>query len=341
MIIAFQKIETKFKAKSSRRHVNTCRHPASAHIMRVFIDANIYLNLISDSSEKKLEELERLVQNGDIKLIFPRITEEEVLRRISVVTNRYWEDNILKKSPNKSPLELSIIKKNAKMEEIESIRKNYISKLNELKEYYVKSVEEFKKRLKKLRSAAIPTPENNKIIISAENRKIRGNPPGGNKIGDDLVWEILLSYCKNDNLIIVSNDPDWRDEFRSTEEKYYFNHLLEDEWLSSGKSITLYGTLGEFLRVHAKIDISEKEIAEEKNISANAQAFPYTFPVAFSGSSGPSIYPSTFADFDASPSFGAAMPIRSVHSHYFGCNKCGEVLPAGAIFCPHCGTRDE
>lgn len=62
----------------------------------------------------------------------------------------------------------------------------------------------------------------NEIIEKAKRRKIIGNPPTSRKdtCGDEIIWETLLEYC-NENLIIVSKDSTFNDNYNFLKDEFY------------------------------------------------------------------------------------------------------------------------
>ncbi len=73
------------------------------------------------------------------------------------------------------------------------------------------------------------------IIQRAQIRKLRGHPPSSNKrdtIGDEIIWETLLSECKED-LAIVSHDGDFLE----------YADMLKEEYLPrNGRHLLYVGT---------------------------------------------------------------------------------------------------
>ena len=303
--------------------------------MRVFVDTNIYLNLISDKKEEKFDVLEKLTGKKSIELVLPVIIVEEFVRRSPSVASEYWQI-FQDQSPTKSLKELEITEETDFINKVEKSRKEYLEHLGKLKEVYLQSIETFRGKLEKLSKNACATPETAKLLELASKRKLKGNPPGGNRIGDNLVWEIILRYCTNDNLSIVSNDPDWRNIFKSEKNKYYLNPLLMEEWKSkSDKSATLFGSLGEFINSVTKEEtITNKDIEEEKRnttllgllsgdtgiVGSSVISTPSgTVPIKLSGDTGATLWPS---DTARHPRIGSALGAVSIGK----CPQCGNLL---------------
>lgn len=132
--------------------------------------------------------------------------------------------------------------------------KRAVKILNGLKD---KAIEKYKERSLNLRSR-INTGINklfqvafeidcDEVVQCAYFRTRQGYPPrkGNRTFGDAIIWEALLEYCADDNLVIVSNDSDYREEEKSKK----IHSFLESEWYrkTSGKTVKLYRILGDFI----------------------------------------------------------------------------------------------
>lgn len=105
------------------------------------------------------------------------------------------------------------------------------------------------KSLKRIWKKAVLIPENESLQLSAYFRMLKGNPPNKNgkpEYGDALIWESLLQNHADDDLIIVSRDPDWEDQSNKGELDSY----LMGEWKkrSRGKDATLHKSLAKFVK---------------------------------------------------------------------------------------------
>jgi len=239
--------------------------------MKIFIDTNIYLGFFRSSAEKinSLNELEKVIINKKIELIFPQITQDELRRNIPLVEYLYL--NELDKHLPKAPQFAVILRDKKASDVLREIHKEYQKKINQLKEEYLSSVEKIKTRiLESLKKDAIIKPYNNQLITSAYNRKIIGNPPGSKQkntsIGDELEWEIILSNYCDDDLTIVTNDSDWTNPI----DKKSLHPFLAEEWSQkSKKTIILFTSLGEFINNFTKENkVTREEIKEERKASS-------------------------------------------------------------------------
>src|SRR5216684_2013215 len=178
--------------------------------MKVFIDTNVYINFIRTSGEKlkSLDEIGKLIKSGEISLVFPRITLDELIRNIPGEALAY-QKNIEQQLPKQPAFAVSINKK--RREKIDKIHKEYLEELKLLKQHYLKSVKIVEKKIiEDLWQLATKLEDTPGLIERAHARKIKGNPPGkGQHIGDELEWELLLENCSDDDLTIITFDGDW------------------------------------------------------------------------------------------------------------------------------------
>lgn len=312
--------------------------------MRVFIDANYYLKFIDKPLEKSesFEELENLLKDEESKrvdLIFPKITREEFVR--NALSAKVDFINL----PEKPPLEVSftVVDKETK-EKINNLHKEYRRELEKLRKHYRESIEEYvTKLLIKFQKLAIDTPETEDLIIKAHHRKIKGNPPGKkNHIGDELVWEIILKLCVDDDLTIISGDSDWRDKRYLDEIRLH--PFLEKEWkLHSKREILLQQTLGDFInKLTGKETISKKDIEKEKEESRRPSILDeYTVPVSLISVSG-THPPISDGSVLGSQQLGSAQLGGSIIADYSPrCPECGNPLDLPNIYllCTDCRNR--
>lgn len=243
--------------------------------MNLFIDTNIYLNFIRSSEEsiKSLEELERLVGSKSLSLVFPKITYDEFLRNAPLVAKEQLEI-IGKHTPNKPPPMATSVRDKKVAGKVERTRKGYIGAIEDLKKGYLKSVDEVRDRVGRLFAVTVKAVAYDEfdLLGLAERRKKVGNPPGKRKdpIGDELVWEILLSNHFDDDLSVVAYDSDWADLLLTDDSNAAPHPLLLLEWKAkSRKGFTLYKSLRKFINAFTKEEkFSEEDIKEEQREGA-------------------------------------------------------------------------
>lgn len=237
--------------------------------MKLFIDANAYLNFLRLSNDRTsaLSSFLILVRAKKVILVFPKITIEEYLRnRDKVIENSRLALVKLKNLPSVSlppPVKGGI-------KILEEKRKNYLSELEKIEKKYVNSVKLIKEKIDTLFKYSIHPDETESLYQAALRRRERGNPPGKSNgtIGDELVWELLLSDCHSDDLAIVSGDTDW---FLNLNGKKVLHNFLIEEWRQkSKKNISFFETVGEFVNSLTKQDTVSKEKIKEEKISLSS-----------------------------------------------------------------------
>ena len=238
--------------------------------MRVFIDTSYYLCFVNKPTEElgSFNEFKKLVPEK-VELILPQVTQEEFVRKLSSVVITFID---LPKNPPMNVSYASVDKET--QEKIKKLHIEYRKELTKLKNHYSKSIDEYgNKLLKDYKELAKKTPETSALVKRAHNRKLKGNPPGKkNHIGDELVWETLLKYCGDDDISIISKDPDWRDERDKNNLKIH--PFLEYEWKNiTKKNIVLYNSLGKFINDFT----GEKKIPEREIQSEKQSATPLTY----------------------------------------------------------------
>jgi arsenate reductase-like glutaredoxin family protein len=104
------------------------------------------------------------------------------------------------------------------------------------------------------------------ILLRAQFRTLKGNPPrkDNNSFGDAINWELLLQFCLDDDLVIVSGDGD----YSSTLDSQKIDEFIEFEWAKyTDKKLTLFTSFGEFLnKINKSRVIASEEIKEEKSL---------------------------------------------------------------------------
>jgi hypothetical protein len=182
----------------------------------VFVDANIYLDLYRLAAGQEL--LSALEEQKRYLFVSTQIADE-VLRNKLQCAAEYFTDRLKELSETNTAVPdhlLGITDEN--VQELRKVFKEAAKKRDELAslseealERISRSDDDVSRRLGKLFERAIPaTPQE---IERARQRKEKGNPPGkpNNPLGDQIVWEQLLSFCAANNcehLWIVTRDKD-------------------------------------------------------------------------------------------------------------------------------------
>lgn len=302
--------------------------------MRVFIDANIYLHFVRPSNEnvKSLDELEALIKENKISLFFPLITKNEFLRNISFIALSH--QGVIKKKAPSTP----------SLEESETIvaYKEYLEKLKNLSNLYLKSVKTLRKRIIGIYERSEHLDETEDLLKKAYFRKLKGNPPGKkDHIGDELAWEMLLHSTKekDDELAIITQDRDWK-EMMPDSKGQGINLILEEEWKTFSKNnISFFNTVGEFInKFTGKAKIAKKDLEREKK-EPFYSGYPYFLNPQNTGTPSLISTPSlgTYATGPSGPSVMGGSPGFLPKSTQ--CVDCGKDRDNASFYCNECLVR--
>lgn len=188
--------------------------------MKLFIDANIYLDFYEIQAVKPL--LKPLIEVSEHVLVTRQVIDEVYRRKLDIANKRFNE--YLSKI-NTSLALPDVLTENA----VAQIDEKAINKLKEfsyslkeckelLEDIYGVTLEQISKNednvstelMKLFNNALTCTKEQ---IASAQIRKCFGNPPGkiGDPVGDEINWEQMLDYAKENAcpIWVVSRDGDY------------------------------------------------------------------------------------------------------------------------------------
>lgn len=245
--------------------------------MRVFIDANIYLNFFRPSKEElnSLGVLRKNLKKQKINLIFPQVTQDEFFRNLPLIRYRYI--NELRTLELNVPPYAIVAKNKARAKSIRELVRQIRNELTLLERAYLKRAKELVEQdIKYLIDNSINPGVSIDIFEAAKKRRLVGNPPGKGDsafhIGDEIVWELLLADYVEDDLVIVSNDSDWKEISVDKGAKPSISAVLKNEWAKKSKySLSLVSTLGEFINTHLEVSekVPELEIKAEESIKAS------------------------------------------------------------------------
>lgn len=321
--------------------------------MVIFIDTNVYVSLLfrSEFIDPYIAGVINKIKSGAIINLLPPVIQSEIVREVNKAADRKVKSLEFNPPPfQRTEEELKI--------KVERVYK-------EIKEHLEKSRKELiqtqKKLLNKITKELVPksqSPEETLNLINlAFSRKGKGFPPGkpGDNIGDQLVWEILLSNFNKENVVIISQDPDWHNH-NSNNKKPRLNYLLDLEWKSvSNCKIKIYNSIGDFINGEFGESVKSKtaEIQPDKESKSNLSDL-----IDIAWSDIPSDYiASKISPLSASgsiPLLSSDIPSGSVSASGFSgasisnigsvgnlrCKNCGYYLSFGFNFCPSCGLRN-
>jgi hypothetical protein len=240
--------------------------------MRVLIDTNIYLNfyrLKNDQSLKLIDVLIKLVRTKKIEIVTTHQIKDEFYRDKIAVFKEYL--STLDKTLGKGLRIPKFIELNKKSKDIITLYKKTHKALDAFKKEYQNRVlnpnSQVNKKIALLFKLCEIAEDDNEVIQPAYYRTIKGNPPrkGNRSFGDAIIWETILKYYSDKDLVLISGDGDFETDFNNGE----INDFLLDEFHQiKGKNVKLYKTLSEFInKITKKQTIAKTTVTEEREIN--------------------------------------------------------------------------
>lgn len=234
-------------------------------MIKLFLDANIYLNFYRMSDEKLflLDTLIDQILKKKIELVMPEQVIHEFRRNKSNVINETII--ILNKQLNLNINPPVILKSYKKVKQIEKMIDKLVIKYKELIDEFKRRAlnpqSDVNKKLNRIMSLAKNIGDDERIIQKAYFRHLRGDPPqkDNHDFGDCILWETLLENESDSDLVIITKDGDY--EFDNLSKKGEINEFIKSEWASKkGKNVRLFKELTVFLKPY----FDKKEIRDEK-----------------------------------------------------------------------------
>lgn len=172
---------------------------------KIVLDSNIFLNYLWIST-KEFKTFIKIIKAHTKEIIFTEQTLDELYRNMPLNFEKNKESKLSKSGQSFDISSLRFVDKEDR--KILEKTKDIIKKNNE---EHIKSYNENYNILEDFLKTNINKytiiPRTNFIVDKAIKRKYIGNPPCSNKttVGDEIIWESLLSWNKND-IIIVTGD---------------------------------------------------------------------------------------------------------------------------------------
>lgn len=183
--------------------------------MKIFIDANIYLDFYRSTNEA-IKVFEELISNSSSVIITDQIIEEFYRNRevvLRTIKTKFKTDTQLEHFSS------TFLQNLKEFGDLIQIKDAFVAKRKEIETIINGVIENpendpirqlFEKLIGSGDIKILRTDEN--IIKSAHHRKLVGNPPVSDKysIGDEINWELIIQNVKED-LVIVGRDNTFRD----------------------------------------------------------------------------------------------------------------------------------
>lgn len=249
---------------------------------QIFIDTNTYLSFFGvDSDSSSLFEFQKILtdKNSGIKLIITQQLLDEYERNVGS------KIDMSRQKVAKELIDINVntsddIKREIE-KDIEKIKEKAISIKQKKVEVLKKRFLETEKLIDEVFTLGTKVPLTDDIIKKAKERFNRGNPPRKvesqkDSYGDAINWEVMLSSV-NDDLVIITNDPDYAELFDGQK---IINRFLKTEWGKKNKEIILYTQLGVFINTLEKKPVISKEVIE-KEIKSSDLISSIEMPLAY------------------------------------------------------------
>ncbi|OGY07919.1 MAG: hypothetical protein A2700_01295 [Candidatus Blackburnbacteria bacterium RIFCSPHIGHO2_01_FULL_44_64] len=309
--------------------------------MRVFVDAGVYMDYLKGNGVRihVLETFEDLLEKKKFKLVFPKVTKEEIYRGIPMDYRRFSKGNVLKASIPEVP---AGVEEGEKFKEAQDLLNKYNQVIEEVRKQSLAAVDNIlEKHIERLLKCSEEIKEDTEILEVAQIRKQKGNPPGksSDPLGDEIVWELLLKTCIDEDLVIIAKDNDWK---YSDEGKSVIHPFLQKEWSEkSTNKIEIFSSLAPFIETIDPKRITKKDLQSEKKIT-----LPLTYlinvndGIRVSGSPSASLSPSNagtigLGSVSLSPSSSASISpsqwqpvtvVGTTPNGYVQCYSCGRIV---------------
>ncbi|HAT8643592.1 PIN domain-containing protein [Legionella pneumophila] len=244
--------------------------------MNLFIDTNIFLSFFHFTNDdlEEIRKLEVLIDKKEVVLWLPEQVKNEFYRnrenKLFDTIKKIKELNINLQFPQ-------IFKDYPEYQQIKQSIKDYKSIFSRLDQNVRNDIENKSLKadqiIKELFGKATTIETSPGILESAQQRVVKGNPPGKNgSFGDSINWECLLSKIPlAEDIYLVSEDGD----FYSILDENKIKDFLCIEWETHQQSrIFLYRRLSQFFKEHyPNIKLAtelERELSVKKLINSTS-----------------------------------------------------------------------
>lgn len=304
--------------------------------MKLFIDANIYLDYFRASSERlaSLKALKNILTNKKIVLLIPEQTKYEYFRNRGKVVEETRIELVKQKESRGFDRQIPAIKdwKRAKVikEKIKKVKEAYAKLLKEYDDKILNENTDTDLLIDEIFKLGENLVDDKDILEKAHVRYMRGNPPRKSRddhsYGDAIIWELLLRDAHKDRSVIITHDKDF---ICTQKDEQVLNPFLAREWKEKkGHKIKLFISLGEFINFFEKKEVIKKEIVQEEK-QIGREAMLSSFESVLAGG--------LYSSYAVDP-----------HSTMFGENVLGSVVALDSYnrannlkYCPYCGKDIE
>ena len=256
--------------------------------MKIFIDANKYLDLFRAYKDANRLEIIKFLNEKKKKGVFEIVVTDQVLDEF--YRNEYQLRKIQVVIPSLALQIPSFLQNIPEVKKVIKIKKSIEELAQKIQEKYIERLtnhnSKINKKVESILSKALKIEASPDILEKAQYRIIKGNPPDktGNCIGDAISWETLLTFCSDDDLIIVTRDSDFFDKGTKQIEENKINTFLAREWrLQSGKSVRVCHSFSSLIDLFPDKHITKKEIKSIKQDVVNLASLTKQLSYVVSG----------------------------------------------------------
>jgi hypothetical protein len=250
--------------------------------LHVFIDTNIWLSFYAFTNDdlEELRKLVALIKKGNLKLHINGQVSDEFYRnretKLKESIRDFSKTAIVKSMPRYMRDYPDAKNYENAVEHLEKIKDALVQRATE--EAHTKELAA-DKLFADILAVANAGPIEPRLINTALDRRLKGNPPGKpNSLGDQIHWEYLLATVPDgSDLYLISKDGD----FESVLEAGRANPFLVDEWLrQKNGALVLHTELRPFLNskfpdIKLAVDV-EKASAIERLLNSGAFSSTHT-----------------------------------------------------------------
>lgn len=296
--------------------------------MKVFIDANIYLDFYRSTNDA-IKVFDELINNASSLILTDQIIDEFYRNRevvLRLIKSKFKTDTQIEHFSS------SFLQNLKEFGELNDIKNLYNSKRKEIEKNINDTIDDptkdivvqhFEKLIGTDGIVILKTSDD--IIKNAQIRKLVGNPPVSDKysIGDEINWELLLTGSKDD-IVMVGRDSTFKDNI---------NFLKLDYHRNTGRTITLLTDkiTSAIEQIGKQITPEVKEI-EDKQLK-ELKTFGHHWTVT-------SVQGNIANVTDGRVGGYTVIDIKGVDPSFI-CGNCGSNGPWNGIRCLTCGVMSD
>lgn len=184
---------------------------------KIVIDTNEFIDILK-LDEPDIINYMKNIENNINNFIFPKQIIDETIRHVLIEQKSYSSSMKAKYIPYDTKV-CKLLKNSKHTRALNNINKDIMSLRDEEIKNYNKKTQVVIDTLSKIKNNSV-IPTTSEILKKAAERKTCGNPPCSNsRIGDEIIWETILSWAQDD-IVIVSNDHTFHENLQFLQIEY-------------------------------------------------------------------------------------------------------------------------